>query len=306
MVPDLDLDRDLDPNRYHVHRAEVRPGVSLAYVREGVGGVPLLLIHGFPETKRIWWRNIGPLADAGFEVIVADLRRYGDSPMPDDGFADTAAYSRDLHALVCDILGHDSCVAAAGDLGGVVMYDLGLRFPGLVTRQCFFNSVPPPAGGDAGFADHPVATADYFIRQGTDADGLAAELDTPQRRVAYIADFYGHRLWAGPNSFDAASISFHAEPFADATTFRTSIAAYEPAFRSRPISERALFKQPNDIPTLVLYGPEDHVIPAGFPHACAGAFSRCIGPFVVPGAGHFLQWERAELFNRALEGFLLR
>ena len=29
------------------------------------------------------------------------------------------------------------------------------------------------------------------------------------------------------------------------------------------------------------------------------AFPNCIGPFVVPGAGHFVQWERAELFNRA-------
>ena len=33
-----------------------------------------MLLHGWPETKRIWWRNIEPLAEAGFEVIVPDLR----------------------------------------------------------------------------------------------------------------------------------------------------------------------------------------------------------------------------------------
>jgi pimeloyl-ACP methyl ester carboxylesterase len=54
---------------FQVHRASVR-GVEIAYLREGVGGFPLVLLHGWPETKRIWWRNVRPLADAGFEVIV--------------------------------------------------------------------------------------------------------------------------------------------------------------------------------------------------------------------------------------------
>ena len=62
-----------------VHRAEVRPGVHLAWWREGIGGKPLLLVHGWPETKLIWERNVLPLAAAGFEVIVPDLRGFGDS-----------------------------------------------------------------------------------------------------------------------------------------------------------------------------------------------------------------------------------
>jgi pimeloyl-ACP methyl ester carboxylesterase len=53
----------------------------------------------------------------------------------------------------------------------------------------------------------------------------------------------------------------------------------------------------------VLYGPEDHVIPRTFPRAAEVAFPNRMGPFVVPGAGHFLQWERAELLNDALRHF---
>ncbi len=94
------------PNVNHaVHRSEVSEGLSLAYIREGVGGYPLLLIHGFPETKRIWYRNIGPLAGAGFEVIVPDLRGFGDSDLSADGFYDPAAYAKDLCTLVHDVLG---------------------------------------------------------------------------------------------------------------------------------------------------------------------------------------------------------
>ena len=63
----------LDPDAFEIHRARVRERVDLAFVREGIGGFPLLLVHGYPETKRIWWRNIAPLAEAGFEVIVPDL-----------------------------------------------------------------------------------------------------------------------------------------------------------------------------------------------------------------------------------------
>ena len=49
-------------------------------MHENAGGAgPLVLVHGWPETKRIWWRVIEPLARAGFEVIVPDLRGFGDS-----------------------------------------------------------------------------------------------------------------------------------------------------------------------------------------------------------------------------------
>jgi pimeloyl-ACP methyl ester carboxylesterase len=59
----------------------------------------------------------------------------------------------------------------------------------------------------------------------------------------------------------------------------------------------------NPTPTLVLYGPEDHVIPRTFPRAAEVAFPNRMGPFLVPGAGHFLQWERAGLLNDALRHF---
>jgi pimeloyl-ACP methyl ester carboxylesterase len=75
-----------------VERAEVRPGVELAYWRAMPArppGFPLLLVHGWPETKRIWIRNVEPLAAAGFEVIVPDLRGFGDSGLAPDGFYDS-------------------------------------------------------------------------------------------------------------------------------------------------------------------------------------------------------------------------
>jgi pimeloyl-ACP methyl ester carboxylesterase len=193
-----------------------------------------------------------------------------------------------------------------------VLYDLGLRFPGFVDRQCFFNSVPPmlpelyEAAGIAPDDYREVrAAADYFIRQGTDADGLAAELDTPARRRAYIADFYGHRFWASSGAFDGDEVDFMTEPFADADRLRAAWCVYELSTGNRAPSEVPKVFETNPIPTLVLYGPDDHVIPRSHNRRCEVAFTECIGPFVVEDAGHFLQWEQAGKLNAALAAFLL-
>ncbi|MGH7802729.1 MAG: alpha/beta fold hydrolase, partial [Candidatus Binatia bacterium] len=106
----------LRSDAFPIHRASLR-GLDVAYLREGAGGRPLVLIHGWPETKRIWHRNVAPLAAAGFEVIVPDLRGFGDTSAAPNGFYDVAAHSRDLHALVHGHLGHERVFVAGGDLG---------------------------------------------------------------------------------------------------------------------------------------------------------------------------------------------
>jgi len=295
---------------FAVEHAPVADGLQLAFVREGEGGYPLLLVHGYPETKRIWWRNIAPLADAGFEVIVPDLRGYGDSGLAPDGFYDPAVFAHDVYRLVHDVLGHDECATAGGDLGGVVIQDLSLRFPGFVARQCIFNTITAELGDayrEAGIAPDPDRsmrpTADYFLRQGRDADALLTELDTPSRRRAYIADFYGHRLWAAPGTFTPDDVDFMTEPFADADRLRASWGSYETAYGNRPMEDVPQLFEPCPVPALVLYGPEDNVVPPSFPDRARVAFTECVGPFVVADAGHFLQWEQADVLNRALAHF---
>lgn len=304
---------ELDPLAFEVRRAHVR-GVDLAYLREGAGGYPLVLLHGWPETMRIWWRNIRPLADAGFEVIVPDLRGFGESgPAPDD-FYDVVAQARDIEVLVREELGHGRVVTCGGDLGGVVAQELALRFEGLVERQILFNTIPPVGLGDAyreagvppGPAGRASMASDYFFRHANYADVVARELDSPDKRRRYVAGFYGPRFWAAPGNFDQESARFMAEPFGDEISFRASLAIYESALGRREVSEAPIWiGAGSDIPTLVLYGPEDHVIPPSFPDRCAVAFPEHVGPFLVAGAGHFLQWERARVLNQAIRYFCL-
>jgi pimeloyl-ACP methyl ester carboxylesterase len=296
---------------FTVHRSEVRDGLSLAYLREGVGGYPLLLVHGYPETKRIWWRNVEPLVAAGFEVIVPDLRGHGDSDLSPDDTYDIVVYARDLHALVTEVLGHERIGIVAGDVGGAVALDMVHRFDGLVDGLCFFDTVPPmlveeytAAGIDLSamrsIGDHP--TGDYRRRQGTEPDALAAELATPEARRAFIAGMYGPRLWASPGTFSQADIEFMVEPWGDEARLRAGWAVYQLA-HGRPMTEAPLMSQPVEVPTLLFYGPDDAVVGPDFVHACEVAFRDRVGPLLLPGAGHFLQWERADIFNPTVAMF---
>jgi pimeloyl-ACP methyl ester carboxylesterase len=307
------VDVSLDPAAFPSADTDVR-GFRQVLAHLGAGGVPLLLVHGWPETRRIWWRNVGALADAGFEVIAPDLRGFGDSDAP-DGPRDVPVHSRDLHALVHEALGHPRCVAVGGDLGGVVVQDLALRFPGFVERMVLFNTVlafdPERMAGLRTRA--PAEASDYFVRQGTDPDALAAELATPDERRRYIATFYTSRFWAHPGSFGvgrvagrfgaSAEVDFHTEPFADATKLRASFGAYESAFDDGARSEPTLLGRNADTPTLVLFGPSDHVLYPDFDRMAEATFDRVVGPFLLRDCGHFVQWEAAAVLNRAVVAF---
>jgi len=82
-----------------------------------------------------------------------------------------------------------------------------------------------------------------------------------------------------------------------------SFGNYESALGTIPLSEPPRFFEPSPVPTLALYGPDDHVLFRDFPERCEVAFPDLVGPFIAPRSGHFLQWERAELLNRAITAF---
>jgi pimeloyl-ACP methyl ester carboxylesterase len=82
-----------DPGRF----IEVN-GVSL-YVEEHGAGVPVLLMHGFPDSGRLWRDQVPFLAGNGFRVITPDMRGFGRSGRP----AEVAGYR--LANVVADVTG---------------------------------------------------------------------------------------------------------------------------------------------------------------------------------------------------------
>jgi pimeloyl-ACP methyl ester carboxylesterase len=101
--------------------------VGIEYEVTGQGR-PVVLLHGFPDSGRLWRHQVPALAGAGFRVIVPDLRGYGRSDKPEA----VEAYSMmllatDVLAVLADqgvsqahVVGHDWGAALAWGLASLV------------------------------------------------------------------------------------------------------------------------------------------------------------------------------------------
>jgi pimeloyl-ACP methyl ester carboxylesterase len=100
-------------------RVEV-DGVGINYEVHGAGH-PVVFLHGFPDTGRLWRHQAPALAEAGFQVIVPDLRGYGRSGKPEavDAYSipllagDVQAILADLGIARAHVVGHDWGAALA-------------------------------------------------------------------------------------------------------------------------------------------------------------------------------------------------
>ncbi|HKJ39689.1 MAG TPA: alpha/beta hydrolase, partial [Anaerolineales bacterium] len=112
-------------------------GIELAYERRGKG-TPLVLLHGFP-LDHIIWDEIIPLLENSFDLIVPDLRGFGESTTMD------SPYTMDDHATdiagLLDHLGVDKTAIAGHSMGGYVALAFARLYPermsglGLVSSQ---------------------------------------------------------------------------------------------------------------------------------------------------------------------------
>ena len=95
-------------------------------------GRPVLLLHGFPDSGRLWRHQVPALSGAGFRVIVPDLRGYGRSGKPEA----VEAYSIPVLAgdviAVLDSLGVSSAHVVGHDWGAGLAWALASLAPGKV------------------------------------------------------------------------------------------------------------------------------------------------------------------------------
>jgi haloacetate dehalogenase len=113
-------------------------------VSSGGSGPGLLLLHGYPQTHRMW-QQLAPDLATDFTVVAPDLRGYGASSKPPTVgdhstyskramAADGVALMRQLGFETFDVVGHDR--------GGRVAYRLALDHPSAVRRLSVLDIVP--------------------------------------------------------------------------------------------------------------------------------------------------------------------
>ena len=117
-------------------------GSQLSYTRRGTG-TPLVLIHGFPLDHHLW-DEVVPLLEDTFDLILPDLRGFGESSTVDSFFT-MEDYASDLAGLL-DHLGIREAAIAGHSMGGYVALAFARLFPervhglGLVASQVLADS----------------------------------------------------------------------------------------------------------------------------------------------------------------------
>jgi pimeloyl-ACP methyl ester carboxylesterase len=121
--------------------AEVN-GVKLHYLIEGEGP-PVILLHGYAETSHMWLPLIARLA-VNHTVIAPDLRGFGDSGTPMDGYT-KKEMAQDIHALAAS-LGVKSAAVVGHDIGLMVAYAYAAQYPAEVNRVVLMEAFLPGVG----------------------------------------------------------------------------------------------------------------------------------------------------------------
>src|ERR1051325_8719392 len=132
---------------------------------QGGSGPPVLLLHGFPET-RVAWHRVAPSLACRFTIVAADLPGYGDSAGP-AATDDHAAPSKRAFAMTLfeamRQLGFERFAVIGHDRGARVAYRLAIDAPGSVAALGVLDVVPSLDMATALTHDLAVEMANWFF-----------------------------------------------------------------------------------------------------------------------------------------------
>lgn len=276
-----------------IRSLEVPGAVPIVVAEAGIGGRPLVLVHGFTGAKEDFIEWLDPLADLGWHAIAFDLRGHGASGKP----ADEAAYSLSTFAAdllsVLDALGWSSTVALGHSMGGMVLQTAALAAPARFDAIVLMDTSHQAVAADPAVIELAVAIARtegmsalLAAQEALDGDGpLANEID---RRLK--AERPGYKEF-GDRKMLASSPAMYAAMIA-AITDRSGN-------HDRLEQLRSL-----TMPAMVLVGEHDRpFIGPSKRMAEALPFGELV---VIPDAAHSPQFENPDPWWDALRAFLTR
>jgi pimeloyl-ACP methyl ester carboxylesterase len=302
-------------------------GIEL-FLREQGEGPLVVLCHGWPELSYSWRHQIGAIADAGFHVVVPDMRGFGRSSAP----ADIAAYSifdtvGDMVALVA-ALGETQAIIVGHDWGAPVAWHAALFRPDIFTAVAGL-SVPPPFRGrgrplqtlrETGvtnfywqyFQTPGVAEAEFERDVGLTMRSVLAgrRLSDPSAGL-FIQDGKGFLdnvsvdqplpKWLGDDELAVFIEAYKT------TGFRGGLNWYRNIDRNWELTapwQDAQIRQPS----LFIAGARDPVITGLIGAKRVAELERVLPnlkqKLIIDGAGHWIQQERPDEVNAALIAFI--
>jgi len=240
----------------------------------------VVLLHGFPESSRMWIGAMEALAGAGFRCLAPDLYALGDSR----GFgAATFEHSLERFGEWIDSLDLERLALVVHDWGGFVGLAWACENPARIASLAISDTGFFADGKWHGMAEALRGDGGEQLIDALDRDGFTALLNSSDE------------------IFDPEDVDAYWEPFADG---RGQVATLQ-FYRSMDFEKLAPYEgglAAIGAPTLLLWGRDDPFAPL----AGAKRLEREIpgSELVALDAGHFVFDERPRESVEALVGFL--
>ncbi len=270
-------------------KATAAPATDLYFEDSGGSGTPVVMIHGWPLSGRMWEGQVNALTAAGYRCVTYDRRGFGQSGHSTGGY-DYDTFASDLNDLLNE-LGLSGVVLVGFSMGGgeVARY-IGRYGEGRVRKVVLAGAVTP-----------------FLLKTADNPDGLpAAQFETMRAGVTkdrvnfldqFFPLFYKGGLLAPKASDDhilhSKTIAWPASPLG---TQQCIVAFGETDFRR----DLARFT----VPTLVVHGDDDAVVPIDKSGKRVPEFVKHAEVQVIGGAPHGFTVTHGEKFNEILLEFL--
>ena len=254
-------------------------GFAMAYTDSGKG-LPLLLIHGYPLNRHMWEPQVKELGDL-LRAVAPDLRGHGESESV------SGPYSMDLFvddlAAFLDALGIQQKIVLCGlSMGGYIALAFQRKYAARL--QALILTATRAAG------DSPQAQA------GRDQAAETAR----EKGVEAIVETLLPKLLAPETPQNDPELVRRVRSIISSTSL-DGVLGDLAALKNRPDSRP--FLKDIQVPTLILHGTEDQIIPSQEAKEMQAAIPDARLQ-LLPQAGHMLNLEQPALFNAAVRSFI--
>ena len=288
-------------------RVRLKTVVTLNIATAGDPANPaVILLHGFPESHRTW-REIAPLLDDQFYLVMPDQRGFAGSDQPQDvEDYKTDKLIDDVFALA-DALSLQEFSLVGHDWGGAIAWPTAMRGDPRLKRLAIINAPHPVVFQKSLIEDADQRAASQYINAFR-APGIVDMVETKgfdwffdttfarhvdvskiseAERAQYVAD------WSQPGAFNAML-----------NWYRAAKVIVPPPGATVPLPDLLLRAFPAlKVPTLVIWGMQDKAL---LPLQLDGldALVEDLTVVRLPDVGHFAPWEAGDRVASALIPFL--
>jgi pimeloyl-ACP methyl ester carboxylesterase len=273
-------------------------GRRLGLVEQGSGTIPLVLLHGWPQTSHAW-RHVTPLLAPDCHTLAYDLPGIGSSEPATDRF-DKWSISGDLHASLGQ-RGIQRPLVVGHGMGAQVAYAYLRRYPARVRGVMVLDT---PIVGIGGSEDLFTSPAFWHIgfHQAMSGDTGLAELMVAGQEHRYFRSHLD-RFAAYPDAISDADVARYAQGYEG----RLRLAAGFGLYRAMPLDIARNERRAGtvDPPIQLAFAEYSHA--TVLPEVAAGlaeAGARFVATSIIADSGHWVAEEQPALVAAAINGFI--